>query len=549
MESGKYKAVLPIAEIDGATVRKARRLFSAYREKNVITEGAFEDDSWNMCDEYANYHLNFSLDSERYSAFAKRLGLGEDAFKDYLKTFAICQMGELVIISIQRIIHWIKELVYCGYDDLESFLRDECGNVPVRLFDFFSMIPQKGREEELSEMLGCFDDVVENIRASSNGGRRTLAAFESYFRFDEILDRFWADSDDEDEKLFYFPVWLWWKVSGVLPLRPREFVLIPRCCLSRMNDKYILKVRHNRIKGCGRNKSYKINEDYEIREYVIPEKLAKQIQWYIDRTNKCSKTSIDTLFVTETHYAMWERRSPHTSRYFSYVNLRTCLRYFYHEIVSRRYGYNVITENGRSSLENDKDIELIQLGDTRHIAMINLIAEGATQVVAMELAGHDNMETSAHYYSNITTLIECRTYRQYKKQVKGMQSYALSSFGNALRTQDFVRLEGKGRCFSPKTREKDFSDCCRASGPAGEIGYCQLCEFFVADGGRFRNQGDLYKNRIQEECMVLEEVIKKVRAGKGEHEDIISSLLRLRDNEYSYRNYILEKLELENGEK
>ena len=33
---------------------------------------------------------------------------------------------------------------------------------------------------------------------------------------------------------------------------------------------------------------------------------------------------------------------------------------------------------------------MIHIGDTRHIAMINLIAEGASPVTAMLLAGHED---------------------------------------------------------------------------------------------------------------------------------------------------------------
>lgn len=54
---------------------------------------------------------------------------------------------------------------------------------------------------------------------------------------------------------------------------------------------------------------------------------------------------------------------------------------------------------------------------------------------------------------------------------------------------------------------------------------------------------DIYVNKIENECHVLEEVVKKVRSGKGEPEEIVSVILRLRDNEYSYQQYLIEKME------
>ena len=49
-------------------------------------------------------------------------------------------------------------------------------------------------------------------------------------------------------------------------------------------------------------------------------------------------------------------------------------------------------------IRDDHEINFIHIGDTRHIAMINLIAEGASPVTAMLLAGHDNITTSSHYF-------------------------------------------------------------------------------------------------------------------------------------------------------
>lgn len=73
-------------------------------------------------------------------------------------------------------------------------------------------------------------------------------------------------------------------------------------------------------------------------------------------------------------------------------------------------------------------IQYMNLGDTRHLALINLIAEGATPMIAMELAGHDNPVMSAHYFSNITNWIECKTYHQYKRLIKGKQEYTISQY-------------------------------------------------------------------------------------------------------------------------
>lgn len=540
----KHIAILAIPEMDDTTVTDARKLFFGYKEKEIITEGTFDDDVWGLCDEYARYHLDFSFDSSclEFVEFSCRFHITADEYKNYMKTYIMCRMGELALVSLQKILHIMKKIACSKNDDLEEYLKEtsEKGTLPRQVSEFFSILPEEGRELELTKLLDLFDEAEELAFTKNNGRQRTLATFESYFRFDELLRRFWSESGDKDEKLFFFPIWLWWNVSAILPLRPREFVLTPRNCLDEVDGKYFLTVRRNNIKGTGKTKSYKISDDYKSMRYQIPKRLAHEIQWYLEATQYFRAADIKTLFVTGTHYAMWERNAPYTSRYFTYINLRTCLRYFYEMIVQERYGYTIIFDNARG-LTHDKEIEYLHLGDTRHIALINMIAEGATPVVAMMLAGHDNPEMSSHYYSNITTLIECRTYRQYKKMIKGQQNYALSTRQQKLIVKDFMILENGGRCYSGKMKSHDFSDCYKASGPAGEIGYCQNCDFYRDENKTFKDAKEFYQNRIACECELLEQIIKKVRCGKGEPEEIKSILLRLRDSDYSYQQYLLEE--------
>ncbi|MDD6588646.1 MAG: hypothetical protein PUF29_08615 [Anaerobutyricum hallii] len=541
-EKGKHTAVLAISEIDETTISDARKKFLAYKKKDIIMEGLFDDDRWGLCDEYAKYHLDFRLDSERFEEFGSRMKLTEKEYKEYMKTFIMCQMGELAIVSLQKLVNNMKKVSYCKGEEIYKIFENAGDKSIGRLSDFYSTIPEKGREEELMDLMDRFDEAEEYVRSGMSGGQRSLATFESYFRFNEIIKMFWQESKDEEEKLFFFPIWLWWNVSAILPLRPREFVLTPRNCLTELDGKYYLTVRRNRIKGSGKTKSYKINNDYENMRYQIPKKLADEIQWYLNKTKNYRDTDIHTLFITATHYAMWERSAPYTSRYFTYINLRTCLRYFFEMIVQDRYGYKILFENDSTTISNEKEIEYLHLGDTRHIALINMIAEGATPMVAMMLAGHDNPEMSSHYYSNITTLIECRTYRQYKKLIKGKQNYAISGPQAKLKSKEFTLLEDGSRCYSEKIINNDFSDCYKVLGPAGEIGFCKNCTYHRDEGKTFQDSKDLYKNRIVQECLMLEEIVKKVRSGKGEPEDIMSVLLRLRDSDYSYQQYLLEKM-------
>ena len=162
-------------------------------------------------------------------------------------------------------------------------------------------------------------------------------------------------------------------------------------------------------------------------------------------------------------------------------------------------------------------------------------------MVAMLLAGHENPEMSAHYYSNISTLIECRTYRQYKKMIKGKQNYTISGPHQIMNVHVRTKLE-KGWCLSEKVAQVDFTDCKNVVGPAGEIGFCQNCRFYKDESMKFADRKEMYKNEIEMECRDLERIVNMVRAGKGHQEEILGSIMRLQNKEYSYQQYLLSKL-------
>ena len=132
------------------------------------------------------------------------------------------------------------------------------------------------------------------------------------------------------------------------------------------------------------------------------------------------------------------------------------------------------------------------------------------------LAGHDNIDMAAHYYSNITSLIECRTYKQFRKVLKGNVTYEISRKGSLpLGIKDFVMLEDKGRCYSPKFIQNDLSDCVCVSGPQGEIGYCPDCTFYrKCSNTNFFKSDDIYKRKIEDDCNQLAQIVKQVRSIK-----------------------------------
>lgn len=46
-------------------------------------------------------------------------------------------------------------------------------------------------------------------------------------------------------------------------------------------------------------------------------------------------------------------------------------------------------------------------------------------------------------------------------------------------------------------------------GPGGEVGFCKNCEYYKDDSNTFSDQKDLYVNKIENECRLLDEIVKR----------------------------------------
>lgn len=536
-----FRSIKTIADFDDVIVHQAKDYFHDYVEKGIILTLDFEAYKWQTTNEYANISFLFNINRFQYKRVYESLfGIEYETFLDYLKSFIVLSMDQHVLISLQSFLRDIKRLV----KETKQNILEDVYNIkitsPTLCIDFFSSLPCY-ETLIMNQFLEQLDNLITIQYEQKPRQQRQLAQFQSYFAFNDILKDYWEQQLPDEERLFYYPLYLWWQITAVVPLRPREFLLTQRDCLFEKNDKYYLTLRRNNLKGKEKGVSHKIAEDYYLTTYEIPEKLALTIQHYLDLTKGLASTKLDTLFVTETHYKRWERRTGINNRFLTYTNLNTILKYFFNEVVSERYGYQVHYLNPPNRLK-DNEINFIHIGDTRHIAMINLIAEGSSPVTAMLLAGHDNVTTSSHYFSNLSQFIECRSYQVYRKLTSSQTTYEISktqrkyTIGKA-----YVELNNKGRCYSPRYAQSDFSDCLKVISSHAELGACTSCPFYRKAGKDYFSMDKSFKKSVDQEAMLVDQAVKRVRQGKGHVEEIGEALLKLSTVSHSYQEYLAAK--------
>lgn len=517
--------------------------FQYYKDQEIILDCDFDDSKWFFSDQYTNLAMVFRFSKVSYEKhFHSIFDISMEEFVTNLKIYIMLMMGKIVLISLKEILNDVKKLIRIDYNSLS--LDSVVLNKPDHLIEFINTLPSQNEIKKM-ELLTQIDNYIDNMYVSNSINRRNLAGFESYFKFNDYLNKYWNSTISDQERLFYYPVYLWWSITAIIPLRPREFILTPRDCLKIQKEQKYIILRRNRLKGRAKGIHYNIDKDYEKVMYPVTEHLWNEISRYISLTNGYDQNSIDTLFRTEPHYAMFNQSKRCDSRFYTYVNLSTCLELFYKNILAQNMHLNVIKESSSVSLNlSNKDIEYINLGDTRHIAMINIIAEGGNPSIAMQLAGHTSIDMSSHYYANISNLIECKTYIKYRSLLSNKSDYQMgTSYYPIINQEEFIEIEDGAKCYSPQFIIGHISDCANVVGENGEIGYCPRCQFYRKNNQPFFIEHDeIYKSKIEKDCTLLKDALNNYRKGIGYEEDIDAALLKLENSSNNYERYFLSNL-------
>lgn len=540
-----FKVISNKSSMEPSSIEEAKQQFIEYQQQGIILNDNFSDDKWVINNEYVHKGIYFNISKIEYKKnYEEFLGLKLYDFKNYLKTFIVFTIGEIESAGLWNIANSVKKMIKIPPDQL-SYLPMNYIKVPYQISVFIESLPINDTRKDM--LLNLLDMCVSIQKMDENSVQRTLADFMSYLRFDELLENFWQEELPSKDRMFFYPIFLWWKITGIIPTRPREFLLTPRDCIFIKERQPYITLRKTKLKGSsnGTDKvGYNIESDYVKINFPITQELYDIIDTYIKSTDCYQMNELNTLFIAEPHYEYFAKNKIKNSRFYTYVNLTCALRIFLYGIINQKYGYKIISTHQEDYVLDEKSIVQLHLGDTRHLAMINAILEGGSPETVMLLAGHSDIEISSHYYSNIATLIECQTYAQYKKQIGTNQEYLMGkNYYLPISNNNYVEIEDKAKCYSQKFVNGNIDDCVAASGPNGEIGYCPSCSFYrKKDSFYYIQDTNPYLSHIQNDTKLLYTALKNYRESKGYEEDVKEAVLKLQNSSYEYQRYFTDSL-------
>ena len=461
-------------------VAEGEAIFQYFQAKRVILNSNMQDDVWQLTDQKRCYGLPFLLPEEEYKA-ATWLGCSYTAFLIALRLFVLFQLGTYVLSHIQALLAVCLSLGKNAPEDISPDPQKIPGGM-----DFLSFLPGESTERDQ------FMEKLEIAPFSKYGHSRTLAPFGTYVTFEERLSALWADASTE-QRVTLFPVYLWWKLTCILPLRPTEFLLTPDACLHLVDGRYVLTVRRTRLKKGRRTVFYRIEQDYDCFDYVIPSGLAEDILWYKQMKASHSPSSLDTLLLP-----------PRAGTYFRYGYMRLLLR-------------NTLTAMAMNP-------ESIHLGDTRHLAMISLVLTGDTPSVCKALANHESVRMSAGYFANMGTLNDCQVLRTICEKLSPAVLEPPRTRNGQI-GQANLRLP-RGVCTYYTVDSFDVRECVRYWDLTLGLGRCEACPHYYPDSNEVLLQIKRDTQwQLQLSLELLMESLEQLRKGKG-YETTVDVLLK-----------------------
>ncbi len=360
-------------------------IYKGLKDNNVIINSSYEDDTWQF---YDSYHGNIFIkfDTLKYTKELKYYCL------------ILLHFRLLYVSTVQEQIRNVKDGIFWSHNlEIES-LYEILNNVN-KLDKKQSRVLYYLKDFLLFLNLSNFEDIYNRLpRYHSERNVRNVAGYYSAIVFDSIL-RDYMLKTPITENFVYYPLFIWWELSTIIPMRPVTITLLPIDCANEIDGKYYITI--NRPKTF--DKLLKAKDEYAQQTFEISKKVYDLIELYKKKVEHDK---------TRTYLLSTREHVKHSGQSISRINnpdifkrsqLSDLLSKFYREIVTKKYNYKLVEKS--HDVPDVMTIQKMTLGDTRHYAFCSLMLQGVNPYIIAELGGHKDVKTQLHYSTHIDDFI------------------------------------------------------------------------------------------------------------------------------------------------
>ena len=454
-------------------------MFVSLKNKNLLLNEKYIDSTWIFIDKIG-YKRNIVFDLDLRPQMSEML-------KKYTLVMLCKKMVEIATIQ-NKIFNIKRELFNTHYLDKDYYLSyiESIHIEDKRYNDFLEFLKFANLDGGAK-----YIELLDNMSLTIQHNSRDLPCYQSIILFDYIIDDFIKKYNIND-KIKYYPVLIWWKLSSIIPLRPGEVYQLPKNCIFEDNGKFYIHIERIKNKFRRRKLSKPIVKDFEIKQETY-----ETIHNYINFINEFDKGEF--LFSTNVlqKCSFTNNRVSNGIKTLNKHLMDTIYNHFLKEVVEDIYGYHIVPLGQR---KNDNDIEKIKMGDVRHLAIINMMMLGYNPLYIMELAGHTRLETQMGYYNHVETFATAKTnvLKNMIMKNKELAPYSIDDASNNTPMNGLIQREllgssyyslplvmnGKGRC-----KNSDAPIGCVSNG-------CLFCQYFIGEQNLSNESYEYQKKKL-----------------------------------------------------
>jgi hypothetical protein len=410
---------LDIVKYSNDELYKSHSRFEQLLKQNILFECNFHDNTWNLnifndnkrIKNITHYKFQFDNRSELNTA---------------LKCYILLKLHD-ARVEPATLKHYLKRisdvLEISNFFDINFF--DDTVNKLQESSDSSKHAASYAIKEFMQYYNCCWEPqyyeyFTGNASKSLKANVRALPNYYSILLFDFMLDEFFSQCSEEDEIIFY-PILLWWRITKIIPMRPREFVLTKiNCCYQQKNEFYFTRELIKHRKGINT-----ITVD-PLMEIKINEETFRLIQRYLKLTEDDEREYLLSfkayLKSKSEQAAKLSELLKINENFLDRAQLQVLLELFYKKIIEGKYRYKVITKEflrlnkiNSATYNKDGEIIMLNLGDTRHLAFCSMMLQGFNPLTIAKIGGHSNLESQNHYVGHLDTFVQSSIYRMSRK--------------------------------------------------------------------------------------------------------------------------------------
>lgn len=467
--------------------------------------GEFDDDAWIGSSGIKTFVLDFHIKELAYVQHMKvKLNFTASQIEDMLKCYALSLCGELIFRTIQESILEIKRFLetYNG----KSFHTTLRGQLSV--CEFLDFI---GVSQAEIEKYGFYINNKDSLPEP-----RELKSLINYLVISDIIQKMYSNPHlSSAEFIRWFPVYFWSQVTFIVPLRATEMLVTPFDCIRREGDKVFLRINRTKLKKKRHIVHYDPEKDYRLFEYEIPDTdVVKNIEKYMQMTQDQPRR-----FLFQYHvYAINE--------IFSLQSVSGLLDIFVDTYVAGNTNYRYA--KFACGIE---EFDHVNPGDSRVIAISNMLYQDAGLDICRQLADHENLKTTYGYAENVAQTIWASSVMSLQKKInldrEELEREAVSA-KNKLRVED--NEPGCTSLFQPKITG-NITDCIKEGHI--DMNDCFGCRYDQSSESQIQQELEEREKNLVESSRMLFEMLRKKSA---DSRDLDKIFLDIQTRATRYKN-------------